>query len=157
MRDDRKDLNNGNEKKPFPFRKWLFKPVTDRAIFYIGLVAALLLAIGWFIYRRYFESFTMGECAFKRVTGFYCPGCGGTRAVDALLSGHFIKAFIYHPFVLYSIIMWILYEGSHLLEILHIPHIKGMKFRTAYMWIGLGILLLNWVIKNVLLIVLNLR
>ena len=157
MKDELKDLNNDKDKKPFPFRKWLFEPVSDRTIFYIGLAAGILLAAGWFIYRRYFENLIMGECAFKRATGFYCPGCGGTRAVDSLLSGHFIRAFIYHPFVPYCLIMWILYEGSHLFEILHVPHIKGMKFRTAYMWIGLGILFLNWIVKNVLLIVLNLR
>ncbi|MCR5619278.1 MAG: DUF2752 domain-containing protein [Lachnospiraceae bacterium] len=157
MSDRQRDKKRDNDKKPFPFRKWLFEPVSDRALFYIGLVAGILLAAGWIVYRMYFESFTPGECAFKRVTGLYCPGCGGTRAADALFSGHFIRAFIYHPFVPYCLVMWVLYEGSHLLEILHVPHIKGMKFRNAYMWTGLGILLVNWIVKNILLIVLNLR
>ena len=157
MTDKTGNSKKSNEKKPFPLRKWLFEPVGDKGIFYIGLVAGLLLAAGWIVYRMFFEPLTLGECAFKRVTGFYCPGCGGTRAVDALLSGHFLKAFIYHPFVPYCIIMWILYVGSHLLEMLHVPHIRGMKFRTAYVWIGLGILFLNWIVKNILLLVINFR
>ncbi len=157
MTDKTGNSKKSNEKKPFPLRKWLFEPVGDKGIFYIGLVAGLLLAAGWIVYRMFFEPLTLGECAFKRVTGFYCPGCGGTRAVDALLSGHFLKAFIYHPFVPYCIIMWILYVGSHLLEMLHVPHIRGMKFRTAYVWIGLGILFLNWIVKNILLLVINYR
>lgn len=157
MSDQNQENINDNEKKPFPFRKWLFEPVSDRKLFYLGLAAGILIAVGWLIYRNCFAGLTNGECAFRNATGLYCPGCGGTRAMDALLSGHFIRAVIYHPFVPYCLVMWILYEGSHLLELLHVPHIKGMKFRNAYMWIGLGILFLNWIVKNILLIVLNLR
>ncbi|MCW5943965.1 MAG: DUF2752 domain-containing protein [Fimbriimonadaceae bacterium] len=28
----------------------------------------------------------MPKCAFHELTGLYCPGCGGTRAMRALLS-----------------------------------------------------------------------
>ena len=132
MTDRRKDKKNDNDKKPFPLWKWLFEPVSDRRLFYMGLAAGVLFAAGWFIYRTFFEGLGPGGCAFRSATGFYCPGCGGTRAVDALLSGHIIKAFIYHPFVPYCLFMWVIYEGSHLLEILHVPHIKGMKFILRY-------------------------
>ena len=40
-------------------------------------------------------------CAFHRLTGFYCPGCGGTRAVKALFHGKIITSFLFHPFVPY--------------------------------------------------------
>ena len=35
-------------------------------------------------------------CLFHELTGFYCPGCGGTRAVLALLAGHPVLSFLYH-------------------------------------------------------------
>ena len=42
-----------------------------------------------------------GGCSFKNITGWYCPGCGGTRAVISLLNGHFFKCICYHPIVFY--------------------------------------------------------
>lgn len=35
-------------------------------------------------------------CWFRRLTGLSCPGCGGTRAVGALLSGDVVAAFRYN-------------------------------------------------------------
>lgn len=40
-------------------------------------------------------------CLFRLLTGFYCLGCGGTRAARALLHGHFLLSAMYHPFVPY--------------------------------------------------------
>ena len=33
------------------------------------------------------------SCPIHALTGFYCPGCGSTRAVRALLSGDLTRAF----------------------------------------------------------------
>ena len=42
-------------------------------------------------------------CLFRAVTKIYCPGCGGTRAVYLLLTGHPVLSFLYHPIVLYTV------------------------------------------------------
>lgn len=44
-------------------------------------------------------------CMMQKLTGLYCPGCGGTRAVRALLAGHPLQSFLYHPFVLYAVVL----------------------------------------------------
>ena len=41
-------------------------------------------------------------CPLHAYTGYYCPGCGGTRATFALLHGHLIRSFVLHPFVPYT-------------------------------------------------------
>ena len=40
-----------------------------------------------------------GPCVLNMLTGFYCPGCGGTRAMFALAKGDILKSFVYQPFV----------------------------------------------------------
>lgn len=44
-------------------------------------------------------------CIVYRLFGIYCPGCGGTRALSALLQGHFLVSAWYHPLVIYTIII----------------------------------------------------
>jgi hypothetical protein len=57
--------------------------------------AAVFFLVGWVglpVGRGY--SF----CAFRRMTGIPCPGCGMTRAMAALARGHFVAALHLHPF-----------------------------------------------------------
>lgn len=43
-------------------------------------------------------------CSFKTKFHIYCPGCGGTRALKALLQFHPIKSLYYNPIVIILII-----------------------------------------------------
>ena len=64
----------------------------------VGVVTAYLL-------RKIIERLAGEEflsCPFHAITGLYCPGCGGTRAIMALLSGHPAVSFLYPPAVLYG-------------------------------------------------------
>ncbi len=43
-------------------------------------------------------------CPFRRCTGGYCPGCGGTRAVRHLLGGNLRAAWTDHPWVVLALV-----------------------------------------------------
>ncbi len=61
-----------------------------------GAAAALLFfGAGW-IGLPSGAGFTI--CAFRRLTGIPCPGCGLTRAMAALARGELLLALHFHPF-----------------------------------------------------------
>ncbi|MBQ5660129.1 MAG: DUF2752 domain-containing protein [Lachnospiraceae bacterium] len=91
-------------------------------------------------------------CVFQELTGLYCPGCGGTRALKALLKGDVITSILYHPLILYVVFVAVLFAFSYLIY----AKTKNPKFRlhfdNKYAYIGIGIIVINFVIKNYYLI-----
>lgn len=75
-----------------------------------------------FVFALIFCYITEIGCLFYKITGFYCPGCGLTRCVKALLKLEFYQAFRYNPliivlgflFLIYSIICLFLKKQIHI-------------------------------------------
>ena len=92
-------------------------------------------------------------CVFWKITGFYCPGCGGTRAVSAFLQGKWALSFLYHPLVPYSCILYAWYMVSRSIQYASRYKIKiGMHYRHAYLWTALGFVAVNFLVKNAALL-----
>jgi hypothetical protein len=66
----------------------------------IGLL--LLAALALLLLVDPAESVWMPKCPFKLLTGLQCPGCGGQRAVHALLHGDVVGALRYNWFLIYA-------------------------------------------------------
>lgn len=96
--------------------------------------------------------FLKEPCFFQRMIGLYCPGCGGTRAVRALMTGHPVKSFFYHPVVLYVAVLVGIFLGSFALKRISKGKIQGLSFRIGYLWAGLFLVIINWLIRNLLLL-----
>ncbi|MBQ7796120.1 MAG: DUF2752 domain-containing protein [Lachnospiraceae bacterium] len=92
-------------------------------------------------------------CIFHEMTGLYCPGCGGTRAIKALFKGHPVISFFYHPLVLYCAVLAVVFAVSYLLYV----KTKNPRFRlylgNGYVYTGLGIVIFNFIVKNYFLLV----
>lgn len=126
----------------------------DRDFYIMGWCAVAAAALGVFLYRstgfRFWK--LLGPCVFHLLTGYYCPGCGGTRAVSALLDGHPLWSFLYHPIVLYGVIVGGWFMVSQTVERLSKGRIRiGMRFREIYIWIALALIIANCLIKNLAL------
>ncbi len=125
---------------------------TEEYLYRTGLVVLPVLIIGaWLITNWVVPRLpAAAECMFWKFWGVYCPGCGGTRAVLALLRGDFLLAAWYHPLVMYVVLMYAWFMLSHTLEKLHVPLIKGMKFEVWIMYGMVVVLILNCILKNAL-------
>lgn len=145
---------------------------TDRTVYIIGLYAAVpVLALFLLQHTGIVDPTQLFyPCLFHRISGLYCPGCGGTRAVKALLDGDLISCLCYHPFVFYCAVCYVIFMGSHTLELIFTairrkrddtksPHntfpVKGLTFRISYVYIGVLVILLQWMIKNLLLLLIG--
>jgi hypothetical protein len=88
-------------------------------------------------------------CPFKAVTGYDCPGCGGTRAMHQLLTGHLataldlnLLAVLAAPFVLWALFVSLAAAlGGGRIASLDVPR----------RWAGaLAVLVaLFWVVRNI--------
>ena len=126
--------------------------VISRRCYYVGLGIGFVGVIYLFVVcvLQVTVLKDLPACVFYSMTGFYCPGCGGTRSVYALLHGNIIKSLYYHPFVVYAAAYYILYEGSHTLNLITRGKIKAMYFCPPYFYVGAAIVVVQWLAKNIL-------
>lgn len=74
----------------------------------------MILAILWVVFS---ENLPISACLFKTITGYPCPGCGGTRVAYALLHGDFLDALLINPlsclFIIFylAMLVWALRDG----------------------------------------------
>lgn len=134
-------------------------PKVSRVLFYILLggmgLGLLLWGILYFSKVDLYGILSLNRCSFRYATGFYCPGCGGTRAVLSLLQGRLGQSFFYHPLVPYVFFSSVAFMISHVLNILTKGKVKAWKLRPIFFYILIAILLVQWLVKNICLLVTN--
>lgn len=101
--------------------------------------------------------FDFGPCPFYAATGYYCCGCGGTRAFSALLRGNIISALEYNAFVPYFVGVSAVFLITQTLSVLTRGRIKGMTLRPVWFIAGVSILILQCAVKNLILFLGNTR
>ncbi len=90
-------------------------------------------------------------CYFYRLTGYYCPGCGGTRALVALLQLHFLQSLRCHPLVVYTAAVLGAFWISKTLELIIGEQIHRMRLKPVYLYIAMAVVIIQWIVKNGLL------
>lgn len=131
------------------------KITNETLLYFIGWILLLVFALGTAAVKLWPELFVKytKPCLFQLFTGFYCPGCGGTRAVFSLLRGKVLPSLVQHPFVLYVAVVGGWFMISQTIERLSKGRIRiAMKYRGIYLWIGLGLVVINFLVKNLFLL-----
>ena len=125
---------------------------TERVCYRILTSLYMLVALV-IVYMRYFhiELYSASGCYMYRMTGYYCPGCGGTRACIAFLHGHFLRSLLYHPVVPYTAVVYLIFMISHSIELLSKGNFAiGLRYRDNYIKFAGIIILVQWILRNFL-------
>ena len=127
----------------------------EQTLYRIGLCLPCIGA-ALFSVRRWLPGAVLNmvflPCMFHKATGLYCPGCGGTRAVLALLEGQILQSFFYHPIVVCSAALYLWFMLSHTVEHLSGRRLKiGLPYRNAYLYAALAVIVINTAVKNIAL------
>ena len=116
----------------------------------IGYILLPLILLLFFLLTRDWIlslSYHLPSCLFYRYTGFYCPACGNTRSVRALLRGDVISSLQYNIVPLILLIFGLLLYGE-LGTVLFEKHKKFLP-RKGVFWISFGILMaIYFVVRN---------
>ena len=96
-------------------------------IFLILNVGILTLSL---IYNFLFSKGLVGDCVFLNTVGIYCPGCGGSRSLNALINLKIIRSFIYYPTIPITALILLYVDLRIFISIVkNQKKIKGINYR----------------------------
>ena len=86
-------------------------------------------------------------CAFHRMTGLQCPGCGGLRAVHHLLHGEVWTAFRFNPLVVLAVPFAVWFLAWHWRRG---PQSESVSHRrqARWGWVAFVVLMVFWIVRN---------
>ena len=117
-----------------------------------NLAAIAVVFLYLFIISVYDREMTSSICSFQRVFHFYCPGCGGSRSLRALVRLDLVSSFICFPPLPLS--LPILGYAEYLLArgIIDSDARRILKFKPWILIIPAAMIILNFLARNVLLL-----
>ncbi len=89
-------------------------------------------------------------CPFHRLTSWYCPGCGGQRALHELLHGHFTAALRLNAFAVFLFLPLVVYGyAAYALRVLGIARLPGVTVRNSHVLALLAAMILFGIVRNI--------
>ena len=89
------------------------------------------------------------EIAKKVLFPYFCPGCGGTRSLRALLSGKIFVCAVDFPMIFYAAVVFAWFMISQTIDRISGHRLPiGMKYRETWVYASLVIVVIHFVVKN---------
>ncbi|MBQ4523179.1 MAG: DUF2752 domain-containing protein [Lachnospiraceae bacterium] len=126
----------------------------NKISFYICnlVVAGGIVFYLFYLYFGFPIKMSVTPCYMHDLFHLYCFGCGGTRAVRALLHFHVIDSFMCNPLVFYGALVFLYYYIGEWFRYFSHPWKKYFRYRE---WIAiLSVILLFgvFIIRNAMLV-----
>ena len=88
-------------------------------------------------------------CPFRAATGLWCPGCGSTRMLHQLATGHPVGALGFNPlaFVLLPYLIWGVFAA--LTQWFGGARLTVPRFSARAVWILAAVVMAFWILRNV--------
>ena len=87
-------------------------------------------------------------CPFRALTGFTCPGCGGTRGLHCLLHGDVVAAFEFNPLLILSLPFFLYALVRYTNAAVRGRPLKWNQPDAKYIWMLFAVILSFWVFRN---------
>ncbi len=121
----------------------------EQGMYFFGIVI-FFLAVFFVVYLKNVLVYKVWpDCFLYSYFGIYCPGCGGTRAVMALLEGRIWDSIYYHPIVVYTAIIYLVFMIPQTIHYISRGKIKGIRFRYWFLYGALVVIIINFLVKNI--------
>ena len=117
----------------------------------VAAVAALVLCRWWILEHQAVLQALSPGCYFRRVSGCYCPGCGGTRAFFALLKGQLCLSLRMNPLLLSGLAVGgflALIHGAERLSKGRLHLSNRFRATPAAGWWLAGAMVAFWILRN---------
>ena len=111
--------------------------------------AVPIAAAAVFALREYILEFArhLPECYFHKVTSLWCPGCGNTRSVAALLHGHIWLAVRNNPAMPFLCLLLILLYAENAAALCG-REIRLLPRKQYVWWIVIAAFLVFYAVRN---------
>lgn len=115
-------------------------------------IGMMLIGIIGILYIYFFNHFKIKvPCIFHEITGFYCPGCGMTRCLNALLHFDFYQAFRYNMLMILLIPFFTIYLCGWIYLKVTKKEVKWKNLFPDWVWyVLLIIVILFGILRNIL-------
>ena len=113
------------------------------------LIVFILLIAGSFLYYYINSQYHVGiPCVFYEVTGFFCPGCGITRAIFSLIELDIKSSFHNHFLFMISLPFLIIYTFIRVKDWVNFQEKPRKIVPSSYLYLILGVVILFGVLRN---------
>lgn len=96
--------------------------------------------------------FGIGKCTTVELFHLYCPGCGGTRAVFALLRLDFVSMIKYNPILPMAILVYGYYNVRAFVEIKRNNEEYFIKNKHLLIYVVIALGFVYFLVRNILLL-----